>query len=85
MTDNDDSPQEIPIPGSIEAIDLGCQCAPERNNYGQHPPFPPGTHIGGSTGGWLIAGDCTLHVKSAYRGALIGHTQWREPSVERDM
>src|SRR6476469_5157641 len=82
MTDNDESPQDLPTPGSPEATALGCRCAPERNNHGKHPPFTPGTHIGGSTGGWLIAGDCTLHATSTYRGAIVGRAHWREPSVE---
>jgi hypothetical protein len=63
---------EYPTPGSADAVTLGCSCSARRNNYGLRPPFAVGTHIGGSTGGWLIARDCALHAASAYRGALVG-------------
>lgn len=85
MRGNDGTPREVPFPGSTEAVDLGCRCAPERNNNGELPPFPPGTHIGGSVGGWYIAAECTLHMTSACRGVLIGYTNWGEPSVEAGM
>jgi hypothetical protein len=68
---NEQSPQEGPTPGSPEAIESGCSCSAKQNNRGKNPPFPIGSHIGGATGGWLIAKACTLHVTSAYRGALV--------------
>jgi hypothetical protein len=59
------------MPGSAEALERGCRCPAKHNNHGKRPPFPAGTHLGGSTGGWMIAIDCALHATSAYRGALI--------------
>ena len=72
MADTDYSPPERPTPGSADARDLGCSCSAKRNHDGQRPPFPIGSYIGGSSGGWMIARDCTLHATSGYRGALIG-------------
>lgn len=72
MAATDEDPHQYPTPGSAEARALGCSCSPKRNNDGLLPPFPAGTHIGGATGGWLIALHCSLHVASAYRGALVG-------------
>ena len=68
----EDLVHEYPAPGSADARALGCSCSAKRNNGGRRPPFPAGTQIGGTTGGWLIARDCRLHVASAYRGALVG-------------
>ena len=72
MTGNEQASHECPIPGSAEAVELGCRCSAKRNNRGRRPPFPAGSYLGGSSGGWLIAMDCALHAASEYRGALIG-------------
>ena len=61
-----------PAPGSVEARELGCSCSAKRNNHGLRPPFAVGTHIGGATGGWMMALDCALHTCSSYRGAWVG-------------
>ena len=63
--------QEYPTPGALDALGLGCTCSAFRNNRGLTPPFPIGSHIGGSTGGWLIAAECPLHADSDCRGALV--------------
>jgi hypothetical protein len=72
MASNNQTPADYPTPGSADARELGCACSARRNNDGQRPPFPAGTQIGGSTGGWLIAIDCSLHAASACPGALVG-------------
>ena len=71
MTVNDTSSDAQATPGSAEAVELGCSCSVKRNNLGKRAPFPAGTHIGGSTGGWMISVDCALHATSAFRGAFI--------------
>ena len=46
-------PDGKPVPGSIEAIDQGCECPILDNNYGTSSPWPPN--------GWWINEDCPLH------------------------
>ena len=70
-TNDDPSADDLPAPGSAEALERGCTCSARANRHGKIPPFAPGTAIGGSTGGWMIAANCPLHINSTYRGALI--------------
>lgn len=51
--------QDVPFPGSDEAIKRGCSCPVLDNNHGKFPPWPASDQM--PTGGWWINTGCPVH------------------------
>ena len=56
----------IPKPGSDEAIEQGCKCPIEENNWGVRPEGEP----------FWISSDCKLHTKET--NASENHEGWTD-------